>query len=126
MARIDNLAGKEHKLTAEDRLKGGKKSAEVRRERKAFRDMTEDFLSMVVKGETVAEIKAEAESLGYDTNEWNAAQYAVMAQGLKMLRGDLPAFTMLLDLVGEKPADKQQVAVEELPTINLVKSKKRK
>lgn len=126
MARIDNLAGKEHKLTAEDRLKGGKKSAEARRERKAFRDMTEDFLSMVVKGETVAEIKAEAEALGYDTNEWNAAQYAVMAQGLKMLRGDLPAFTMLIDLVGEKPADKQQVAVEELPTINLVKSKKKK
>lgn len=126
MARIDNLAGKEHKLTAEDRLKGGKKSAEVRRERKAFRDMTEDFLSMVVKGETVAEIKAEAEALGYDTNEWNAAQYAVMAQGLKMLRGDLPAFTMLIDLVGEKPADKQQVAVGELPTINLVKSKKKK
>ena len=126
MARIDNLAGKEHTLTQEDRIKGGIKSAEVRRERKAFRDMTEDFLSMVVKGETVAEIKAEAEALGYDTNEWNAAQYAVMAQGLKMLRGDLPAFTMLIDLVGEKPADKQQVAVEELPTINLVKSKKRK
>lgn len=101
MANEQNLVkGDEcHKLTAEDQSKGGKKSAETRRQKADLRKMCQMVLEMDVKDKN-GEIKSGAEAI-------------TLAQLRKALKGDAKAYEVLRDTAGQKPVDKvEQVNID--------------
>jgi hypothetical protein len=74
---------------------GGKASAKKRRERKEFKEDLKTALTVVMENDkTVQEIGIEA-----------------LLD--KFMKGDLKAFEIVRDSVGEKPTDKQEVKVVE-------------
>ena len=80
------------KKKKEIQSKGGKASTKVRRERKAFKEALLDVLKGEIDNKTVQEI-------GID---------ALMT---KFMTGDLKAFEIVRDTIGEKPTDKQEVKI---------------
>lgn len=108
MANEKNLVrGDEaHKLTAEEQSMGGKRSAEVRREKRELRKALEILLEQEVrdkKGNTATGIEAVS-----------------MALFQKALKGDVRAFEVLRDTIGQKPIEKVQVAEVDQATIDEV------
>jgi hypothetical protein len=83
MAREDNLIPQAHVLTVDDQSKGGKKSAEVRRVRKSFK---ESFIDELSNGKSQYEI--------------------VKAVLEKAMQGDIQSAVFIRDTIGEKPTDK--------------------
>ena len=80
--------------------KGGEKSGEVKRERKKFKELLEIALNM--------------------TNETTGECYDVeLVKSLinKALSGDVKAFEVIRDTVGEKPIDKVETTIKETPKI---------
>ena len=82
------------KKKKEIQSKGGHASTKVRRERKAFKEALLDVLKGKIDDKTIQDI-------GID---------ALMT---KFMAGDLKAFEIVRDTVGEKPTDKQEVKVIE-------------
>lgn len=94
--------GKKGQFTAENAAEMGKKGGIQRginiRERKTMRRALEDRLAQ-------------------DDTLYRLADALIN----RALTGDVPAYTTIRDTVGEKPVDKQQIAVD-LPTINIVRA----
>ncbi len=74
--------------------KGGKKSGEVRRERKQLK---EELLLLLSTGDTQKKIS--------------------IALIEKALLGDIRAFETIRDTIGEKPTDKQEIRTDTVPQI---------
>lgn len=105
MANEQNLVKGDsaHKLTAEEQSKGGKKSAEVRREKRELRKALEILMEQDVsdrKGNTRTGTEAMA-----------------LAVFQKALKGDIKAFEVVRDTVGQKPVEKVQIAEVDEQTI---------
>ena len=81
--------------------KGGIKSGEVRRERKAFKE------ALLLALETMTEEGKTIQDKGIES---------LMK---KYVDGDLQAFTIVRDTVGEKPTDKLEADVNSDVTINI-------
>ena len=95
MANIENLKPVRTKKEARERgTNGGKKSGEVRRERKAFKEALLLALEAKKDGKTIQDI-------GID---------ALMK---KYMIGDLEAFKTVRDTIGEKPTDKVSIGQEK-------------
>lgn len=94
MANEKNLVrGSEaHKLTAEEASRGGKRSGEVRRERRDLRRAMEALLDKTFKGKNGEEL--------------SGAEAIAVKQFEKALRGDAKAFELVRDTSGQKPVDK--------------------
>lgn len=94
MANIENLRPCEYKLSREEAKKGGKKSGEVRRQRKAFK---------------------EALLLALETRKGNKTIQDIGIEALmdRYMNGDLEAFKAIRDTVGEKPTDKVDIGQEK-------------
>lgn len=80
------------KKKKEIQSKGGHASTKVRRERKAFKEDLLSALELIKDDKTVQELGIEALLT-------------------KFMAGDLKAFEIVRDTVGEKPTDKQEVKV---------------
>ena len=81
--------------------KGGKKSGEVRREKKKLREKLADML---------------------ETMDGEGATYSekiLIALINKALTGDVKAFEVIRDTIGEKPTGKEGDEQRELPIINI-------
>ena len=122
----DNLIPAAHTLTVEEQSAGGKASAEARRQRKAFKAVFEELLEGVLSPELAEALNEKSGALGIDTSQFTVAEYIGLAQVVKAVSGDTTAFTTIRDTIGEKPADKQVLTVEDMPDITLVKSKCKK
>lgn len=97
MANEQNLIPQNKRTKSEQReiaRKGGIASGKSRKARKTFKEDLLLALSMIKDGKTVQEIGLES----------------VVA---KYLSGDLKAFEIVRDTVGEKPTDKQEVKIVE-------------
>ena len=92
MANEKNL---NHKLTANELRKGGKRSGEARRKKKLIKECLEMLLEKKVETESGTMTGAEAMAV-------TAFQMA--------LDGDLSAWTLVRDTVGQKPVDKVMVS----------------
>lgn len=108
MANEQNLVkGDEaHTLTAEEASRGGKRSAEVRREKRELRKALEFLMEQDItdkKGNTKTGTEAMA-----------------LAVFQKALKGDIKAFEVVRDTVGQKPIEKVQVAEVDQATIDEV------
>lgn len=92
--------------------KGQPKAVESRRKKKAAKDIIETFLSMPLKTGKAADIdsiKNFMELKGKNITVEEAMHLQIVQRALK---GDLRAVEMILALMGEKPAEKVQVAAE--------------
>lgn len=98
MANEQNLKPGAHKLTVEEASKGGKRSGEVRRERKLIKDR-------------ILEMMGESD---WDTMIHNAIERA---------KDDDKAFSTLRDTIGEKPVDKVEQTNIEPPAPRISKEK---
>ena len=81
-----------------DSQKAGKKSGEVRRQRKAFREQMELLLSLPVKNK---EQKAFMEQLGIDEDNMDNQMMLLMSVFNKAMKGDLEAFREIKGVVSD-------------------------
>lgn len=105
MANKQNLT---HKLTESEARKGGQKSGETRRNKKLLRDCLEILLEKEMQGKK-GEKMTGAEAL-------SAKLFA------EAMKGNVKAFEVLRDTVGQKPADKVMVADVEASVIEEVEA----
>lgn len=108
MANEQNLVkGDEiHTFTPEELSKGGKRSAEVRREKRDLRKALEILMEQDItdkKGNTKTGTEAMA-----------------LAVFQKALKGDTRAWEIVRDTIGQKPIEKVQVAEVDQATIDEV------
>lgn len=98
MANEQNLVkGDEaHKLTAEEQSKGGRASAEARRQKRDLRKALEILLE-----NDIIDSKGNAKS---------GAEFIAFQQFKKAMKGDTKAFEVIRDTAGQKPIEKIQVA----------------
>ena len=102
-----------HKFTHEEASKGGKKSAEVRRQRRDIKRAAEAILEEIytMKDKTTGEKK-----------ELSGAEAIILKQFEKALKGDSKAFELIRDSSGQKPVDKVMVAEVEQSVIDEVEA----
>ena len=98
MANVENLVlgGEAHKLTVQEQSAGGKASAEARRKKRDLRAALEVLLEREVadgKGGTIT-----------------GAQALTARLYKEALKGNVKAFEVLRDTVGQKPVEKVVVA----------------
>ena len=97
MANKKNLIPQAHTLTVEEASKGGKKSAEVRREKAKISKYINAWL--------------EAESTDAKGKTMTGAEAAASRLIQRFMRdGDLKAFELLRDTAGQKPVERVMVA----------------
>ena len=108
-----NLKPCDHKLTREENSRGGKKSAEVRKERRDIKKICEFLLSEMYKitDEETGEVK-----------EMSGAEAMVTKMLKKAIDGDTKAFELIRDSAGQKPVEKIMVAEVEQDIINEVEA----
>ena len=91
--RIENLIPAAHKLTTEERSKGGINSGEVRRERRRAYEAAESILSGSLRMEDVPE--------GIELNDTDVITGIIAALARKSLDGNVRAAELLLTISGD-------------------------
>lgn len=99
MANEQNLIPQAHKLTVEEASKGGKASAESRRERKALKEAI-----LAVLSEPLTDKAGNPHPSGMNIQE-------AMIRGVikRAISGDPRALVVIRDTIGEKPAEVVEV-----------------
>ena len=101
MANEQNL--KPRQLTTEEATKigskGGKKSAEVRRQRKAMKEQMELLLSMPFKNK---EMKEKFKKVGINTSGMDNQMAMLVAMFQSALNGNTQGFNAIREVVGER------------------------
>lgn len=92
MANEQNLIPQAHKLTVEEQSAGGKRSGEVRREKRDLRKALEALLEGDIKTKD-GKVMSGAEAITAKLFE-------------QATKGNVKAFEMIRDTVGQKPIDK--------------------
>lgn len=95
MANEKNLRPSEYKFTHEDSVKGGKKSVEARRKRKAMREAFEELL--------------EREYTDSNGKKVDGTTLLCMRQFRNAMDGNLRAFTEIRDTIGEMPVQRMEI-----------------
>lgn len=99
--KTDNLKTPSTEEARERGRKGGKKSAEVRAKRKLLKD---ELLALM-------EVKMKNP---FKTTEEKTARELMSANLIeKAVRGDIDAFKVIRDTIGEKPTERLQVGADE-------------
>lgn len=106
MANEKNLIPQAHKITVEEASKGGKKSAEVRRQKRDLRRALEVLLEKDFKDRA--------------GNKVSGAEAITAKLFEKAMKGDVRAFETLRDTVGQKPVEKVMVAEVDQDVIDEV------
>ena len=98
MGNVDNLVlgGEAHTLTVQEASKGGKASAEARRKKRDLRVALEILLE-----------RETTDSKGHSVTGAQAITARLYAEALK---GNVKAFEVLRDTVGQKPVEKVMLA----------------
>lgn len=107
MANDENIINhKFNDMTAERQREiasmGGKASQEARRRRKTMREELEIMLEKIIK-----------DKAGNDTTIQNAITGALL---MKANKGDVRAYEVIRDTIGEKPVEKQEIVAKITPT----------
>ncbi len=89
MANKQNLIPQAHKLTVEEQSKGGKKSVEVKRERKKFKETMEMLLKLDIKDE---KLKNTLKSFGIDDSEMNNQTLLIVGLYKAAMNGNVNAY----------------------------------
>lgn len=95
--QFDKLTGEELARIAK---KGGKKSVQVRAERKRFNELFNNYLDKKITNE---QIKQQMVQFGFTDEECTNKNAMVFAQYKEALKGSTQAFIAVRDTMGEKP-----------------------
>lgn len=96
----ENLVKLDHDRAVEIGRKGGKRSAEVRRQKKTMRESLELLLSLPV---TSGDIADELRELGIKDEDLTNVMALCIKVFQKALNGDIKAAEFIRDTIGEKP-----------------------
>ena len=92
--------------------KGGKKSGEVRREQKTYRDMAKTMLSATITDEDILnELKA------YGLSETDVKAYTLLGMIKASGNGSHNAFDRLMELIGEKEQNQNENVIAKLDKV---------
>ena len=92
--------------------KGGKKSGEVRREQKTYRDMAKAMLSATITDEDILnELKA------YGLSETDVKAYTLLGMIKASGNGSHNAFDRLMELIGEKEQNQNENVIAKLDKV---------
>ena len=92
--------------------KGGKKSGEVRREQKTYRDMAKAMLSATITDENILnELKA------YGVSETDVKAYTLLGMIKASGNGSHNAFDRLMELIGEKEQNQNENVIAKLDKV---------
>lgn len=92
--------------------KGGKKSGDVRREQKTYRDMAKAMLSATITDEKMLnELKA------YGLSETNVKAYTLLGMIKASGNGSHNAFDRLMELIGEKEQNQNENVIAKLDKV---------
>lgn len=108
MPNKDNLIPQAHILTVEEASKGGKNSAKVRADKKTYRKLAEDILSLDIKEKSLLK---ELRSFGIEDQSIKALTLLGMIKAAA--GGNHHAFDRLLELSGEKNETPPEDAFEK-------------
>ena len=100
----DNLIPQAHKITVEEASRGGKRSAEVRREKRDLRRALEVLLDKEYTDKKSGNVQTGAELLAFK-------------QFQKALEGDTKAFEVVRDTAGQKPMERVNITANDDETI---------
>lgn len=117
MANEQNLIPLNKRTKEEQRAiaqKGGKKSGEVRREKKTFRQLAETLLSLEV---TDAKTKKEMKELGIEENEFTQKTLCTLGLIAEARDGNVRAFEKLQELTGEIEQDNNKEVLDKLDKV---------
>lgn len=98
--------------------KGGKASAEKRRQNKTFKEIINKFLDGQVTDDRLKEQMVE---FGFTDNEVSNKSCAVFALWKEAIKGNTKAFELMRDTIGEKPIE--QIQNINPPVINIERPK---
>lgn len=108
---VYNLTPEEHKAQTS---RAGKRSVEVRRERKRAREILEVFLAMPLKKRQAADIDKIMSYEGLKGKNITVAEAIQLKQVQRALNGDLNSATYIRDTVGEKPVEKVESTIKPI------------
>ena len=92
--------------------KGGKKSGEVRREQKTYREMAKAMLSATITDENILnELKA------YGLSETDVKAYTLLGMIKASGNGSHNAFDRLMELIGEKEQNQNENVIAKLDKV---------
>ena len=92
--------------------KGGKKSGEVRREQKTYREMAKAMLSATITDENILnELKA------YGVSETDVKAYTLLGMIKASGNGSHNAFDRLMELIGEKEQNQNENVIAKLDKV---------
>jgi hypothetical protein len=109
-ANLDNL--KTPRSTDEARewgKKGGKKSGEIRAQKKSLRTTMEVLLELQVTPGN----KTVLQTMGIDENDQSNRMLLAVGLMKKAISGDVSAFNSIRDLVGEKPKERIGIGADD-------------
>ena len=112
MANESNLIPNSERSPSEVRkngAKGGKKSGQVRAERKKFNELFNNYLDKKITNE---QIREQMMQFGFKDNECTNKNAIVFAQYKEALKGSTQAFIAVRDTIGEKPKDNINISGE--------------
>lgn len=93
----------------EFQAKGRAKSMETRRRKREMRETMEMLLGMSIKSGKLADIKNIKAFPELQDKNISVLEAMTVKMIQKALKGDLQAFTMIRDTIGEKPVDKCEI-----------------
>ena len=106
--------------------KGGIASGIARRKKKEARNVIETFLTMPLKRGRVADIEAIKNFMELKGKNITVEEAMFLQLVQKALKGDLNAISMVLSLIGEKPAEKVDISANVNPFSDLSTDELRK
>lgn len=92
----------------EIQAKGGRNSGKSRRKRKEFRETLEAILSQPIPQDN-KELMAQLKRYGIDKGDYSQLLMATLVQ--KALKGDIKAFSMILDIMSEDALKQARIAL---------------
>lgn len=90
-------------------LKGGKKSAEVQRRKKAFKELAQEMLELSLKDGKLDKMK----SMDVKGKNLTVKEVMIIAQFKKALKGDENALKLILAMCGENFVDAPEQPVQD-------------
>lgn len=121
MINEDNLIPMSEKTKEEQRKiasMGGKASGKAKRERKAMREQLE-YLMTLKLNKNQDKLKSQLKKLGISTAEANMQMAINVALFQQALKGNVKAYEIIRDTLGEKPIE--QIQNMNPPIINIQK-----
>jgi len=104
--------------------KGGKASAEARKEKKRLQESLNKLLSCKIDTNNLANLNEDFRRSGIDTSKMKVADLLALAQVLNGIKGNQGAFCIIRDSIGERPVEEQKINVSEIPKITIARKDK--